>query len=65
MAASARSTCAPGGRVPGPQGFHWHKLDFHMVYILAGRVTYRWQGSDEDVVVGGGWLPVPAAGRRA
>lgn len=51
------------GPCTGPQGLHWHKLDFHMVYILAGRVTYRWQGSDADVVVeAGGCLYQPPGG---
>ena len=50
------------GPCSGPQGFHWHRLDFHMVYILKGRVTYRWQGSDEDVVVdAGGCLYQPGS----
>jgi mannose-6-phosphate isomerase-like protein (cupin superfamily) len=45
------------------QGWHWHKLDFHMVYILKGRVTYRWQGSSEDIVVeAGGCLYQPPGG---
>ncbi len=47
----------------GPQGAHWHKLDFHMVYILKGRVTYRWEGSNDDVVVeAGGCLFQPPGG---
>lgn len=51
------------GPCTGPQGFHWHRLDFHMVYILAGRVTYRWQGSEQDVVVeAGGCLYQPPGG---
>ena len=46
-----------------PQGAHWHKLDFHMVYILKGRVTYRWEGSSEDIVVeAGGCLYQPPGG---
>jgi mannose-6-phosphate isomerase-like protein (cupin superfamily) len=45
------------------QGWHWHKLDFHMVYVLKGRVTYRWQGSSEDIVVeAGGCLYQPPGG---
>src|SRR5688572_11173400 len=51
------------GPCKGPQGFHWHKVEFHMVYILKGRVTYRWEGSDEDVVVeAGGCLYQPPRG---
>ena len=51
------------GPCRGPQGVHWHKLDFHMVYILKGRVTYRWEGSGEDVVVeAGGCLYQPPGG---
>jgi mannose-6-phosphate isomerase-like protein (cupin superfamily) len=51
------------GPCQGAQGFHWHRLEFHMVYILKGRVTYRWQGSDEDVVVeAGGCLYQPPGG---
>jgi mannose-6-phosphate isomerase-like protein (cupin superfamily) len=42
------------GPCAGAQGWHWHALDFHMVYILKGRVTYRWQGSDRDVVAEAG-----------
>jgi mannose-6-phosphate isomerase-like protein (cupin superfamily) len=34
-----------------------------MVYILQGRVTYRWEGSSEDIVVeAGGCLFQPAGG---
>ena len=51
------------GPCTAPQGFHWHKLDFHMVYILKGRVTYRWEGSGEDIVVeAGGCLYQPPGG---
>lgn len=51
------------GPCTAPQGFHWHKLNFHMVYILKGRVTYRWEGSSEDIVVeAGGCLYQPPGG---
>jgi len=51
------------GPCQGPQGFHLHKLQFHMVFILKGRVTYRWEGSDEDIVVeAGGCLYQPPGG---
>ncbi|MFM9998717.1 MAG: cupin [Burkholderiaceae bacterium] len=51
------------GPCKGPQGVHWHKLDFHMVYILKGRVTYRWEGSSDDIVVeAGGCLYQPPRG---
>ena len=53
----ARRACS------GPMGMHWHKLEFHMVYILKGRVTYRWEGCDADVVVEqGGCLYQPPGG---
>lgn len=51
------------GPCTGPQGWHWHKLEFHMVYILKGRVTYRWQGCNENIVVeAGGSLYQPPGG---
>ena len=36
------------------QGYHWHNVDFHMVYILRGSVTYRWQGADTSIVANAG-----------
>ena len=42
------------GPCRGEQGWHYHALDFHMVYILKGRVTYLWHGSDEPVVAEAG-----------
>ena len=35
-------------------GFHWHDLQFQMVYILKGHVTYRWQGSAEPITAHAG-----------
>ncbi len=42
------------GPCEGPMGWHWHDLTFHLVYILKGRVSYRWEGSDEVVVAKAG-----------
>ncbi len=42
------------GPCEGPMGWHWHDLTFHLVYILKGRVSYRWEGSDEVVVAEAG-----------
>jgi mannose-6-phosphate isomerase-like protein (cupin superfamily) len=42
------------GPCRGEQGWHYHALDFHMVYILKGRVKYLWHGSDEPVVAEAG-----------
>ncbi len=42
------------GPCDGPMGWHWHDLTFHLVYILKGRVSYRWEGSDEVVVAKAG-----------
>jgi len=42
------------GPCVGAQGWHYHDLDFHMVYILKGRVTYLWHGSDEPGVAEAG-----------
>jgi quercetin dioxygenase-like cupin family protein len=36
------------------QRYHWHTVEFHMVYILKGSVTYRWQGSKDDIVANAG-----------
>jgi uncharacterized cupin superfamily protein len=44
------------------QGYHWHRLKFHMVYILRGSVTYRWQGSSNDIVVHEGGCVVQPPG---
>ena len=38
------------GTCQGEQGWHYHDVDFHMVFILKGSVTYRWQGVDEPIV---------------
>ena len=35
-------------------GWHWHDLTFHPVYILKGRVSYRWEGNDDVVVANAG-----------
>ncbi|MDE0056485.1 MAG: cupin domain-containing protein, partial [Defluviicoccus sp.] len=35
-------------------GFHRHELDFQMVYILKGWVTYRWQGHAEPITAHAG-----------
>lgn len=51
------------GPCAGRMGGHFHQLDFHMVYILKGRVTYRWEGARTDVVVeAGGCLYQPPGG---
>lgn len=38
------------GPCHGEQGWHNYAVDFHMVYILKGRATYRWQGAEEHIV---------------
>ena len=38
------------GPAAGDQGWHFHTLDFHMVYILKGSVTYLWQGAEAPVI---------------
>jgi mannose-6-phosphate isomerase-like protein (cupin superfamily) len=35
-------------------GWHWHDMDVHVVYVLKGRITYRFDGSDEKVLVRAG-----------
>lgn len=51
------------GPCTGEQGWHYHRLDFHMVYILKGTVTYLWHGSSEPLVVeAGGCLFQPPSG---
>ena len=42
------------GPCKGPMGWHWHDLDFHLVFILKGRVRYRWEGSNEIIVANAG-----------
>lgn len=42
------------GPCRGPMGWHWHDLAFHLVYILKGTVSYRWEGSGEIVVAKAG-----------
>jgi quercetin dioxygenase-like cupin family protein len=42
------------GPCRGEQGWHYHALDFHMVYILRGCVTYLWQGAKDPIVAKAG-----------
>ena len=51
------------GPCTGKQGWHFHQVDFHMVYILKGTVTYLWEGSDEPLVAhAGACLYQPSGG---
>jgi mannose-6-phosphate isomerase-like protein (cupin superfamily) len=35
-------------------GWHWHDMDVHVVFVLKGRLTFRFQGVEGDVVLGPG-----------
>ena len=51
------------GPCEGAQGWHYHRLEFHMVFILRGSVTYMWSGHKDPVVVeAGGCLVQPPGG---
>ena len=42
-------------------GWHWHDMTGHFVYVLQGRITFRYAGMAEDVTVrSGGCLSQPA-----
>jgi mannose-6-phosphate isomerase-like protein (cupin superfamily) len=42
-------------------GWHWHDMDVHVVYVLKGTITYRFDGSNEEVLVrAGGCITQPA-----
>lgn len=32
-----------------PTGWHWHDMDAHVVYVLKGDITYRFEGHDGEV----------------
>jgi mannose-6-phosphate isomerase-like protein (cupin superfamily) len=35
-------------------GWHWHDMDVHVVYVLRGQISYRFEGVDEVVIVRAG-----------
>ena len=35
-------------------GWHWHDMDVHVVYVLKGDITYRFEGHDGEVTVRAG-----------
>ena len=35
-------------------GRHWHDMDVHVVYVLTGDITYRFDGQDGEVTVRAG-----------
>ena len=35
-------------------GRHWHDMDVHIVYVLKGHITYRFEGHDAAVTVRAG-----------
>lgn len=36
----------------GATGRHWHDMEVHVVYVLKGRITYRFDGVEAPVVLG-------------
>lgn len=63
---------ATGGRVgmrhirafkpfPGETGWHWHDMTGHIVYVLRGWISFRYDGIEDAVTVrAGGCLSQPA-----
>jgi uncharacterized RmlC-like cupin family protein len=35
-------------------GWHWHDMDAHIVYVIRGWVSFRYQGMEDEVVVHAG-----------
>lgn len=37
--------------IDGPTGWHWHDMDAHLVFVLKGSITFRFQGQADPVVL--------------
>lgn len=42
------------GPFPQETGWHWHDMTGHVVYVLKGWITFRYEGVDADVTVKSG-----------